>query len=426
MNKKFLIPVLSLSLPLCAQTSAQEEESAFSGQGEVAFEFRQFQSDDKNESIDQGLSMFSRVEVRYENMGMSNVFRFFSRVDQKDNDRSILAIEDAYASYSWGEEEEWKVLAGFQIFNWSQTEAFHPADVVNSRNLDSELENLEKIGEFTFELERKILDGSLNVFFWPRVEDPRFPGIGSRAGAGIDFEKPVFVDGTDKTNNSRYQNQYGLRLTQTFGDSDFSFHYLNHFDRNQFQLGLDSNGNVAPHYFRVTQLGGSFLHTWDAFIFKLEAANRSFEADVGAVLINPVTFQATQNKPIDHNEVAFGIEYILPFDSGEELSFFFEGQTILGTSVEERQTISIFQHDLFFGGRFAFNDVMGTELFTSLIYDLERSGEYIFNVNITRRLTDEWKFKSGYRHYQSEKEGTQGLEVFNGDSYFFFNLNRFF
>jgi hypothetical protein len=423
MFKKSLLVLFSLSL---LNTTYSQEEDTFSGQGDIAFEYKKYQSDNDETNIDQSISMASRVEIRYEDMGMNNVFRFFSRVDREDKDRANFVIEDAYASYVWGANDDFKLLGGFKVFNWSQTEAFHPADVINSRNLDSELENLEKIGELTLEFESKVADGTLNFYFWPRVEDPIYPGDKSRAGSGIAFARPVFVDGIDKTTNNRYQTQYGLRFNQTFGDADVSFHYLNHFDRSQPQFGLDSNSSLAPHYYRVTQLGGSLLYSWDAFIFKMEAANRTFERDVAAQAIDTSTLTIIESLPIDHSEVAGGLEYAMSFYSGEELTLIFEAQSIFGTTSTQRQSMSVFQHDVFLGARYVLNDAMGTEFFTSFIYDLERSGESIANINMTRRLTDEWKMKGGYRHYSTAKDGTTGLEPLKGDSYFYFNFSRYF
>ena len=94
--------------------------------------------------------------------------------------------KDAHFYKTIGQEERYKVLAGYKVFNWSATEAFHPVDTINSRNNDGDLESLEKKGELTLEFEAAILeDGLLNFYYWPRFEDPEFPGKNSRVGTGF-------------------------------------------------------------------------------------------------------------------------------------------------------------------------------------------------------------------------------------------------
>ena len=99
--------------------------------------------------------------------------RAISRVDSIDADRNIVYIEDAWIGFRW-----WRlyVKAGWQLYNWTGTEAFHPADVMNSRNFDSDLENAEKLGELSASLEIEIPFGSITAYYMPYYQDPKFAG----------------------------------------------------------------------------------------------------------------------------------------------------------------------------------------------------------------------------------------------------------
>jgi len=159
--------------PAPAPEQAPEPEEPFftgtwSGQGEVAFEFRKFKDDNVATTKDTGAAIFTRLETKYESDVSKHVLRFFSRVDPKDSDRDFVTFEDAYLSNRLGESQGIKVLAGYKLFNWTATEAFHPADQINSRNYDSDLENLEKKGELTVELAFDTPVGALSFFYWPR------------------------------------------------------------------------------------------------------------------------------------------------------------------------------------------------------------------------------------------------------------------
>ena len=66
------------------------------------------------------------------------------------------------------------------MVNWTATEAFHPADVINSRYLDSNVENFEKLGEAMVSFKWDVGDGNLTGYFIPFVMDPIMPSRRSR------------------------------------------------------------------------------------------------------------------------------------------------------------------------------------------------------------------------------------------------------
>mgnify|MGYP005639268449 FL=1 len=347
-----------------------------------------------------------------------------------------MAFEDAYFSQRLGEEADWKVLAGYRIFNWTATEAFHPADVVNSRNFDSNVENLEKKGELTLELERTLEDGSLNFYYWPRFEEPDYPGKESRLGSGIDLERPVWIDQGDATSNQNWGVQYGARFQYTLDDADFSFHYLNHIDRNFPVVGTHNHLTVGtvttplelrfrPYFFRVSQMGGTLVYNYQGLQFKVEAAHRNFEQKVQ---IFDVGNQGLR-QPDDHSEVALGLEYGLSHESsGAESTLLLEYQTMFGVSQARAEEMSVFQNDVLLAWRYAFNDTMGKELFLSFIFDIEREHEFLYNLSYQQRLSDVWKYKTGVRIYDAPKKKTtaQGLELLDKANHAFFNLIRYF
>ena len=198
--------------------------SKVTDQGEVTFENRKFERDNNNLTYDDNFAIFARAKVEFEENGFLGVLSLYGRADSKDKERSQYVIEDAYGAYTFGEEESFKVLGGYKLFNWSDLEAFHPADVVNSKNYDGEIENLEKKGELTIEAEYVVGEGTINFYYWPRVEKPVFPSTRSRTGVnfGTPFKDPVWVNGKDAGTNSKWQPQYGVRFTQTVEDLDFA------------------------------------------------------------------------------------------------------------------------------------------------------------------------------------------------------------
>ncbi len=411
----------------------------WSHKGEVSLQWRRFDDDNNVGTEDTGALVFTRLESVYEDEMNRHVFRGFARVDQKDSDRDFMALEDFYFSRYLDEEQSWLALAGYKLYNWTATEAFHPADVINSRNFDSDLEYFEKLGELTVEVTGLFDWGSVSFFIWPRFQKPQFPGDRSRLGFGLDLANPQAISGSNIGEEWTFQG--GARVGFTLDDGDVSFHLIHHVDRNFPITGTheytfnsllgrfvpnDLNAfqnNPTPYYFKKTQAGGTLQYAFSNLLVKFEGAYRIFQDDVSILTVNG------ERKPIDHGEVALGFEYMLPVNfEGGDTSLFLEGGTILGTTKEERALLGAFQRDVLLGVRHSFNDIMGSELFLSIIHDIERDDERLYNFSYSRRLSDFWKVSAGLRIYDAKQKGTNpvGLESLDGAHHVLINLNRFF
>ncbi len=427
---------LTLSSVLVIPSFAKEE---WFNRGQVSFQFRQFQDDKKENTEDTGMLVFSRVEAKYTGGPFEHNFRGFARVDNKDSDRDFMAIEDFNFSMRFGEGDSWKILAGYKLFNWTATEAFHPADVINSRNYDSDLEYFEKLGELTIELNKEFDWGDVSFFYWPKFENPQFPGDRSRLGFGADLSTPQVMDG-ESAQDGQWSAQGGARLRYLMDDGDLSLHVIHHVDRNMPLTGtlnyganpltgttvpLDINAltnSPTPYYFKKTQIGGTLQYALSNVLLKFEGAYRIFSKDKEVYTASGLV------KPVDHGDVAFGLEYNLPEWSLGETSLFFEAGGILGADKDTRARLSIFQRDALGGIRHAFNDVMGRELLLMWIHDLERDNENLITFSYKQRLDDLWNISTGLRVYEAPKKGSvaQGLEALDGAHHLYFNLIRYF
>ncbi len=425
-----------------ALTLISSADANWEGGGEVAFEFRQFESDNNSNTVESVPSLFSRVDTKLDGDIMDMAFRGYGRVSEREPSRNILSFEDAYVRFPVGPEGDWSFFAGYKTYNWTATEAFHPADAVNSRNLDSEFENFEKMGELTFEVEIPVLRGYFSLFYWPRFEAPHYPGIKSRLGSGFDFDRPRVLAGDDINDDSAWRHQFGARFSNVWGDADYSLHVLKHIDRNYPLLGdinyttlnvggsnvtVPSKSTLTPYYFEATQIGGTLSYVTGALISKLEFAWRQFETPSRPVYNALASSFLT---PTDHQEVAVGFEYLVGHESGAESYFILEGNTFFGLDEVERTAVSVFQRDVLLGYRFNLNDDMGREFFVSAILDVERTHERFFQASYAQRLNAFWKARLALRIFDAAKEYPQGLpvglELFDSDNYLQLTLSRFF
>jgi hypothetical protein len=411
-----LAGVLLASSPASARLSSQ---------GEVALEGRAFIPDDLDSTDDLGAAVAARLEVKGKHKPVEERLRLLARVGGIDTNRSTLIVEEAWAGWKHG----WlRVRAGVQILNWTATEAFHPADVVNSRNFDSNVENAEKVGEPMVEVRLKLGTGSLTGYYLPARMDPRFPGPASRlsfAPAGLTLGDPVWGDADGSIGDGRLAHQWAARLSQSLWGADLALHVISHNDRSQPSIVLGGDFVPRPLYHRVLQAGATWTQTLGEWIVKVEAAHRRFEE-----IDDPGDYLAPAGlDPPDHTQVAAGLEWGWGYDSGGEGTVLAEGQVVLGVEdKDERRALHPFQRDVLIGYRHAFNDANGSELMLGILADLE-TVEVLGNLNYKQRLSDTWSLEVGLRFVHAPSDGDpfpEGLEALHEARYAQLFLKRYF
>lgn len=387
--------------------------------GEVRMESRFFSKDSKAYTKDTNFGLFTRLKVKSKHhRNWKENIRIVTRADKNDPSRAVFFFEDAYVQYEKG---DFEFSFGPQMLNWSATEAFHPADIINSRNFDSNLENAEKIGEPMLKASYIGDESKHSLMIMPMLTKPILPSITNRLSlsGGVPMLEPLFIEKSGETSESEFYLQYGLRSEFTFDDFDLTFHFVDHLDRTTPLIVVTGFG-VQPLYLPVLQLGSTFQWVAEEWVYKVELAHRQFKA---------LTHSTYGNLEVpDNTQLAFGIEYGWATSGGSDIVFILEGQSIFGPDEDERAAMSIFQKDLLFGTRYAFNDSKGQEIFASIILDMERSSETLLNLDYKRRITGKWSMNSGLRIIDApQKEAAPvGLELLDGANQIYFNLTRYF
>jgi len=443
MNIRRHLPFL-IMLALC-RVEAEESSSGqgrwsnpenWDSRGEVALEARQFKNDHNRLTKDQGLAISSRLELSFGEGADKARLRGLGRVDKHDKSRDVLLLEDAYLSHQFEGEREIKMLAGYKVFNWSATEVFHPSDVINSRNYDSNLENLDKIGELTFEIQSNLLGGVWSAYYWPRYERPRFPGAVSRLGFGSNLPKPVFIDSSNNQEiRDRQGLQYGIRGDYQIAGADVGLYFLDHMDRMHAFVGTNNytvhpsagliplETPVIPYFFRVQEAGATIQWAVGSMVLKLESSARFYPEVTTLYTLNGL------RQPRDHQEVAGGMEYTWTLTGGQELMLMIEATTVTGVGVQGRRDVTAFQRDGMIGFRLAMNDVASSEYSVIAIKDLELAKEEFYTFKYSRRLGDSFSLAVGGRIYEAPPSGSRlplGLQLYHRDNQGFFTLTRFF
>ncbi len=387
-----------LPLPL---GSAQAKVSS---KGEVALESRAFWPDEHRKTEDINAGVAARVELKGKQKPWREKLRLFARAGGIDAERSLVTVEEAHVGFRTG---TFRGGAGAYMLNWTATEAFHPADVINTRNLDSDLESSEKLGEPMGWLGVEVGTGLLTAYLMPMRLEPLLPGPASRLSFGgaeevlpgvpTDFGAARWVDADGTLSKDPWALQWAARISQTFGSADLALQYVEHNDRQQLSIAVDAPIGaplaIRPIYHRVRHLGGTYVHALGEWLVKAEAAWRMF-GDVDYGSLGPITFP--DGLP-DHGQVALGVEWGWEYESGHGATVLAEGQALLGPTKEERRQLHFFQRDALLGYRHTFNDVQSQELMVGLIGDLETWPEIMFNVSYQRRVGESWSLRSALR-----------------------------
>ncbi len=374
---------------------------SWDSRGELAMESRASPDDDERLTEDYALGMLGRLELSHDHQPWKERFRAYGRVDAFDDQRSTVVVEEAWVQAR----KEWlRLRLGLDVVNWTATEAFHPADVVNARNLDSDLENYEKRGEPMAALQLVLpSDTTIELLYMPVYMGPIFTSTASRlslAPPGTDLGEPLRLERDGRRTESDFGHQGAVRLRQVVGSADLSLHALHHMDRSQPLVIVTPTFEVRPVFQRLTQVGGTYQQVFGGLIAKLEASYRWFHGDLS--LFGPLPDR-------DHGTVAVGLEYGLPHEGGAESTLIAEGQAVLGVEREVAAALTPFQRDALVGYRLALNDEDSKEVLLTAIVDLQRQREFLVSASYQQRLGETWQVRVGARLIESTNDAVPAL-----------------
>lgn len=416
---------LIIAILLCSSALALE---GFEFLGEISFEQRGFKDDADANTVDQGSTFTVIGEATYENGNHYLKFRGFGRTDTEDSTRDWTNIEDAFYSYTW---KDFSARAGYITINWTATEAFHPADIINSRQLDGNVEYFPKIGEPMLELKYLLSDGAITFYYMPQYIEPDFPSAKNRLGGGVDLQAPKFREG-NTVSSDEYGDQFAVHFSWSFDQADIGLHFVQHMDRDDPIIELGGVNTFTPVFFEKRQYGGTFQGVFGSWILKLEGAIRDY--------LDPAPIQTIYgiDTPEDYSTVATGVEYPYELSWGHEITFIAEWQKVYGLATTVATRREAFQNDYLVGARYVFNDIDSKEIFGYFIGDFNRHDEYLVNLRYSQRLTEKLKVIVGGRYIDAPVRDTitilglgtfddpKGIEAYDEDHQAYINLTYFF
>jgi hypothetical protein len=412
-----LLAALSL-----APTRRLAAETELTSQGELELETRVFPDDQRAGNHDRTLSLFSRVGALASRGWFSTRLRGFGRVDAFDRQRALLVLEEGWFQARSGPT---RLRVGYDLVNWSVLEGFHPADTINARSLDSDIENPDKVGEPLASLQLSPTGWlTLTALALPHFVAPVLPSPRSRLGfTGGGPTSPVIrrscLGLNGRVGSCGFAGQGAGRLELRFPGVDIAAMGARHLDRSQ-PLVIAGEEITFIHLY-VDDLAATLQGALRATVLKFEVAHRRFHD------LRDPRFAGLASAARNHTTVAAGVEYASSHDWGGQSTIYAEAQVLLGPPAEIARALTMFQRDAFLGYRLAFNDEDGREFLLFAVGDLETRDELLVSVGYRQRLGESWGVRAALRLIVAPAaDPPTGLRPFREADHFRFTLTRHF
>jgi hypothetical protein len=324
----------------------------------------------------------------------------FLRLDAHDGNRSHADVRELGLSY-FGDRVTAFVGAG-QVF-WGVTEVRHLVDIVNQLDAVEDLDGEDKLGQPMVALTLESPWGVLDAYLLPYFRERTFPGDDARLRGPVPFTD----DAGFTAGQGHWSPDFAVRGFRTVGALDLGVSFFRGTSREpRFEAAPSPEGGaqLVPLYDRIDQVGLDAQWTGARTLLKLEAITRGGHAERIYALTG-------------------GVEHTLYqiFGTAGDLGIVAEG---MFDSRGGGAPPTLFEHDAFVGGRWAWNDVADTSVLVGPLVDLS-NGETLLLLEMERRIGSDWSFGTDARLFLHTDAGSL-LDGVRRDGFVSIALTRFF
>lgn len=380
--------------------------------GFVAFESRPYFGGARFEEQADGAqtSLVAAPEVDWRSANGRHRLSFdpFLRFDGTDGERTHFDLREASWRYLG---DDWELLLGVDRVFWGVTESRHLVDVLNQDDAVEDVDGEDKLGQPMVAVQLLRDWGTLGVYLMPMFRERTFPGSDGR------LRPPLPVDSGD----ARYESSAGdrhldfaLRYSTYFGDWDLGLSYFDGTGREP-RLLPDGTGErtsprrganvLVPHYDLIRQAGIDVQYTRSAWLWKLEGIYREGHGPAFGAFVG-------------------GFEYTLYQIGGTAGDLGLIAEVLYDGRDPRLAPPTVFEDDLFLGGRWALNDVQDTAVLVGWLLDRE-DGSAALSIEAERRLVGGWKVEVESRLFL-DVAARNSLASLEGDDFMTLRLSRYF
>ncbi len=298
----------------------------------------------------------------------------FLRYDAADSERSHIDLREAwFLMYGDAGDGEWELRLGVDRVFWGVTESHHLVDIINQTDLVDHPNEEVELGQLMAHATWSGEWGAAELFVLPHQRKRTFAGYEGRLRSvlPVDQDNPSW-----ESSAQQWNTDLAARYSWNAGVFDFGVSLFDGANREPvFQPNLrDGRAVLTPHYGQIRQWGLDVQATYEAWLLKLEAIYRT-----GA------------HNLLHHRENYAGLvaggEYTLYSIFGSNLDLDLLGEWNYDQRGE--RATNVFQDDLFFGARLAFNDMQDTAVTAGILKDVNHSTSSLV-LEFNRRISDQW------------------------------------
>ncbi|MEM7195026.1 MAG: hypothetical protein AAF402_08755 [Pseudomonadota bacterium] len=399
MDNRFLT-VTVLTLTLVAPVSHAVQNLSVSGS--IGFENRFFPDRPLFLGQLQGsqTSVVSETEFSWESENGSQQLGLtpFFRIDNEDRERTHFDIREAYWRFLG---DEFEFTAGVDRVFWGVTESSHLVNIINQVDGVENVDQEDYLGQPMLASAWQKDYGRFEAFILPFFRERTFAGVDGRLRA------PLVVDTSDPVYESGREDRrldIALRYSHYFGNWDVGLSLFHGTSREPRLLPSADGSTLIPHYDVINQFGIDIQYTGEAWLWKLEAIAREGQGDTFGAMVG-----------------GFEYSFYQVFDSDKDVGILME---YLYDDRDDSAPLNVFQDDLFFGTRLAFNDAQDTALLAGAIVDLEDQTTSL-RLEAERRLGQSWKIEIEAQILVNEDERNP-VNGFASDDFLLLSLAKYF
>lgn len=324
----------------------------------------------------------------------------FARLDADDGNRSHVDLRE-FGITLFG--DRLTAFAGFGQAFWGVTEVRHLVDIVNQVDGVEDLDGEDRLGQpmVSFTLDGDL--GAFDLYLLPYFRERTFPGADARLRGPLPISgEPVYSSG-----QGRWHPDIAGRFFRTEGAVDLGlsvFRGTSREPRLTPMAGGDDTPVLQPQYDLIDQLGLDAQWTGERTLLKLEAMTRGGHGD-------------------RLYAVTGGIEWTLfqVHGSDGDLGLLAEA---MYDSRGPHAPPTIFENDVFLGGRWALNDVSDSSVLGGPLIDLA-TGEVVVLLEAERRFGSAWSLNLDARLFANPEPGSPIYGV-RRDGFLSLAVSRFF
>ena len=344
-------------------------------------------------------SFLASPEFRYRTDDDQDQFTLipFLHLGGRDDNRTHFDLREAY----WLRRGDgWDMTVGLNKVFWGVTESRHLVDVINQTDFVEDIDEEDKLGQPIVNVNLQRNWGTVSLFLLPGFRERTFADSEGRPR----FPLPIDTDATVyQSSRGRGHVDLAARYSHYFGDWDVGASYFRGTGREPGLVPNPSQDRLIPHYELINQGGLDVQYTKDAWLFKFEGIVREGHGDTFGALVG-------------------GFEYTLYQVAGAaDLGLLFEYQY---DGRDETAPFTLADDDIFFGARYALNDLKDTSILGGAVIDRDTRAAALL-VEAERRVSTHLKFEFEARLF-TNTEPADPLYFFRNDSFLVARLSYFF